>query len=61
MEIPKQPLGSLYELGTFWPCYRGHLGPSGLKVAKGVQKEFLEPLGPGAQKQSKTESFSTLF
>ena len=34
-------------VGIFWPCYRGHLGPSGPKVAKRARNEFPGPLGPG--------------
>ena len=42
-------------MGIPWTCYRGHLGPSGPKLERKSETEFLGPLGPGAQK-SKTES-----
>ena len=37
-------------IGIPWPCYRGHLGPSGPKLEKESENKFPGPLGAGAQK-----------
>ena len=39
-----------HKVGIPWPCYRGHLGPSGPKSEKESENEFPGPFGPGAQK-----------
>ena len=35
-------------VGLPWPCYRGHLGPSGRKLQIEFEIQFPGPLGPGA-------------
>ena len=57
------PLLSM-EFSVAWPCYRGHLGPSGRKLQIEFENGFPGPLGPGAQKVQngvEKESKSTIF
>ena len=51
-------------VGKPWPCYRGHLGPSGRKLQIESEKGFPGPPGPEAQKVQngvEKESKSTIF
>ena len=44
---------TLSRVGIPWICYRGRLGPSGPKLEKESENEFLDPLRPRAQKGRK--------
>ena len=51
-------------VGNPWPCYRGHLGPSGRKLQMEFESGFPGSPGPGAQKvqnRVEKESKSTIF
>ena len=51
-------LASWSRLGNAWPCYRGHLGPSGpkLQVDSEFENGFPGPFWAPGPKKSKTES-----